>query len=267
MIDEKVQKYCDSLLQAQNDLANNLVSKGVEASTDETLNELAGKVLNIPSGSDDSLVLSLIDRTITEITSDDLTTIGNYAFAHCSNLESINVDNVESLGTYAFLNCQSLTGEYRFEKLTSIGGGAFCGAGSWTNGCAIETLEFDVLETLTANSISMSPQTSANSKIKNIYFGNLKNIPSGNTFYYALINSIVIATNQLCSLGSTNIFVNSNIAKGKGYIYVPQSLLEEYKVATNWSTYANQFRAIEDYVDYLKTIYTKIDFSSWEVAA
>jgi hypothetical protein len=29
--------------------------------------------------------------------------------------------------------------------------------------------------------------------------------------------------------------------------YVPKSLIEEYKVATNWSNYANRFRAIEDY--------------------
>lgn len=221
----------------------------------------------IESGGDTyEVARQIVDRTITEY-NDYLTSIGDYAFAHCSNLESINVENVESLGVYAFLLCKSLKGEYRFEKLTSIGGGAFCGAGSWGNGCAIETLEFDVLETLTAGSISMTSQTSANSKIKNVYFGNLKTIPSGNTFYYTPINSIVIATNQLCSLGSTNIFLNSNIAKGTGYIYVPQALLEEYKVATNWSTYANQFRAIEDYVDYLKTVYTKIDFSSWEVAA
>lgn len=31
------------------------------------------------------------------------------------------------------------------------------------------------------------------------------------------------------------------------YFYVPKALLEDYKVATNWSNYANRFRAIEDY--------------------
>jgi hypothetical protein len=31
------------------------------------------------------------------------------------------------------------------------------------------------------------------------------------------------------------------------YIYVPKVLIEDYKVATNWSNYANRFRAIEDY--------------------
>jgi len=38
------------------------------------------------------------------------------------------------------------------------------------------------------------------------------------------------------------------IGKGKvGYIYVPKELIEDYKKATNWTTYANHFRAIEDY--------------------
>ena len=32
-----------------------------------------------------------------------------------------------------------------------------------------------------------------------------------------------------------------------GYFYVPAALIEDYKVATNWSTYATQFRALEDY--------------------
>ncbi len=31
------------------------------------------------------------------------------------------------------------------------------------------------------------------------------------------------------------------------YFYVPKALIEDYKVATNWSDYANRFRAIEDY--------------------
>ena len=31
------------------------------------------------------------------------------------------------------------------------------------------------------------------------------------------------------------------------YVYVPAALVESYKVATNWSEYADKIRAIEDY--------------------
>jgi hypothetical protein len=44
-----------------------------------------------------------------------------------------------------------------------------------------------------------------------------------------------------------NAFDQSPIKSGTGYIYVPRALVEDYKVATNWSAYASQFRAIEDY--------------------
>ena len=34
-----------------------------------------------------------------------------------------------------------------------------------------------------------------------------------------------------------------------GYIYVPKALIEEYRTATNWTVFADKFRAIEDYPD------------------
>jgi hypothetical protein len=51
----------------------------------------------------------------------------------------------------------------------------------------------------------------------------------------------------MCPLWNKNSFDSSSIAKGTGYVYVPRSLVDSYKSATNWSTYANQFRALEDY--------------------
>lgn len=39
------------------------------------------------------------------------------------------------------------------------------------------------------------------------------------------------------------------VSGGVAYIYVPRSLVNTVKVASNWSTYANQIRAIEDYPD------------------
>lgn len=55
-------------------------------------------------------------------------------------------------------------------------------------------------------------------------------------------------TEQVCKQ-SSGAFAFSKIEKGGGYIYVPSALVDAYKAATNWSTYANQIRAIEDYPD------------------
>ena len=69
---------------------------------------------------------------------------------------------------------------------------------------------------------------------------------------YAFYNCSALTTLILCSetmatLRDTNAFTNTPIASGTGYIYVPSSLINSYKTASNWSTYAAQFRALEDY--------------------
>ena len=51
------------------------------------------------------------------------------------------------------------------------------------------------------------------------------------------------------TLKNISAFNSTPIKSGTGYIYVPMSLVDTYKSATNWSTFANQFRAIEDYPD------------------
>lgn len=42
---------------------------------------------------------------------------------------------------------------------------------------------------------------------------------------------------------------NTLIAKGNGYIYVADTLLNDYKSATNWAEYADQIRPLSEYVE------------------
>ena len=61
------------------------------------------------------------------------------------------------------------------------------------------------------------------------------------------LRTFILRSSAVCSLGDASAFTNTPIAKGTGYIYVPRALVDTYKAATNWSTYAAQFRALEDY--------------------
>lgn len=60
-------------------------------------------------------------------------------------------------------------------------------------------------------------------------------------------------SDKITTLQSVGVFNNTPIKSGTGYIYVPRAWLsdtdatKDYRRATNWSTYANQFRALEDY--------------------
>lgn len=65
------------------------------------------------------------------------------------------------------------------------------------------------------------------------------------------LETMIISATAVPTLKNVNVFTNTPIASGTGYIYVPADLVEEYKAASNWSTFADQIRAIEDYPDVL----------------
>lgn len=69
----------------------------------------------------------------------------------------------------------------------------------------------------------------------------------GLSFAGSKITTLVLKGSRVANLTGVRVFIETPIEKKTGYIYVPKSLIEQYKVETNWVTYANQFRAIEDY--------------------
>ena len=91
---------------------------------------------------------------------------------------------------------------------------------------------------------------------KNLIHVNLPSVTSIGTESFKDCSSLevlILSSESICTLSNSNSFSNTPIAKGTGYIYVPRALLsdedaaKDYRRATNWSTYANQFRALEDY--------------------
>ena len=64
----------------------------------------------------------------------DVTSIGDYAFYHCSGLTSRTIPNsVTSIGDYAFYQCSSLTSITIPNSVTSIGASAFSGCNKLTS--------------------------------------------------------------------------------------------------------------------------------------
>lgn len=138
-----------------------------------------------------------------------------YAFYGCKRLASISCPNITEINQNGFTDCSALT-EVEFPNVTKIG-----------------TQTFQDCEGLVkADFGSVTYFSSAIFRRAN----NLETL-------------IIRTTSQVASAASTTVVVNTKIASGTGYIYVPAALLEQYKVATNWVTYADQFRAIEDYPD------------------
>ena len=69
------------------------------------------------------------------------------------------------------------------------------------------------------------------------------------------LTTIILSGNQVVTLKNIRAFNNSAIANGTGYIYVPDNLVDSYKTATNWSTYANSIIPISELPSNLKEEY------------
>lgn len=78
-------------------------------------------------------------------------------------------------------------------------------------------------------------------------FQNVTSIGPHSFRFCSNLTKLILRKNTVCTLSNTNALINTPIASGTGYIYVPSALIDEYKAATNWVTYAAQFRALEDY--------------------
>lgn len=152
---------------------------------------------------------SLISFNLNTITDNE---IPNYAFRDCSSLPQISIPYATHIGTYAFYNCKALT-NVRAPEVTSLDTCAF-------HGCkALTSVDFPKLETI-----------------------------GGYSFYLCnKLNTIILRnTSQICSLKSMNVFYNTPIRSGAGYIYVPDELVAGYKSATNWSTYASKIKPLSE---------------------
>lgn len=121
-------------------------------------------------------------------------------------------DNITtSIAAQKFRGCAALTNVI-FPSVTSVGLAAF-----W-NCTALKQADFE----------------------KTVSFAN-------NAFYGCSALAALILRNTEAVSSLTGNLSGTLIASGTGYIYVPAALVDTYKAATGWSTYADQIRAIEDY--------------------
>lgn len=97
--------------------------QGKDSGGTMTVDEMPTRIAAI-STRDNTTLNSLIDRSITSIENDEVTSIGSCAFRDCSNLTSVSFPNVTSIGNSAFQSCSNLT-SVSFPNVTSISGNAF----------------------------------------------------------------------------------------------------------------------------------------------
>ena len=186
------------------------------------------------SGGDTDTEDALITRTLTEYVNSRVTSVGAYAFYSDSNIVSVSFPNAVTIGNEAFRSCSKLV-NMNFPEATTIGQHGFRG-----NKVMTEAV-FPKVTSLGGYAFR------ENTALTKVDFGQSPTISTYTFYGCTALDTLILRGGTVASLSGTNALTSTPIANGTGYVYVPASLVNSYKAASEWSNYAAQFRAIEDY--------------------
>lgn len=193
----------------------------------------------------DTNFADLITNNLTTVDS-DVTSIRQYAFRGATKLKSVNLPNATTIGSNAFYACSVLE-SVNMPKVETLSDNVFNSCGKLAS-ISLPSLTTSGTYTFRSCPVMLTAD-----------LGKLTSIPAGLFYYSYRLRTVILRSETLCTLANTNAFANcyhltgtqNNSYNPNGdkdcYIYVPRALIEDYKVATNWSTYETQFRALEDY--------------------
>lgn len=222
------------LSQTKNNIKESINLKGVEV-TDEAFAEYPDKIRQIPNGGGwyESNVILFLERKIrTAVIPEGITSIGEYAFSYCSNLESITIpDSVTTIGYEAFHSCSKLASVTIGNGVTTIGNFAFYYCTSLpsvtipNSVTSIGQSAFDGCSSLTSVTIPNSVTT------------------IGNTAFYncSSLTSVTVNATTPPTLGN-DVFLRTYNCM----IYVPDDSVLAYQTADNWIGYADRIKGISE---------------------
>ena len=182
---------------------------------------------------------------------DGVTSVGGNTFRDCYSLTSITIPNsVTSVDTAAFYNCSSLASITIPNSVTSIGFNMcyYCySLSSITIPNSVTSIEISMC--YYCSSLASITIPNSVTSIKNSAFQNCSSLASitipnsvtsigSNTFYncYGVTFYDFTAYTTVPTLANANAFTNIS---ADCQIRVPAALVDAWKAATNWSTYAD----------------------------
>lgn len=176
-------------------------------------------------------------KNITSINAPNITSLAAGVFAYCTNLQKVTLPNLTTCGENTFLSCSNLK-TINLPNCTTIGNYSFKYAGyNYPNQCiwvlpAVTSIGAQTFQYSGSKTVDLGPNCATVSG-SNIFGGN------ANTGSY-LSNLILRKTDAVVTISSTTLANTKNLK-----IYVPQSLIEDYKNAQYWSSHADAFYPIE----------------------
>lgn len=225
---------------------------------------------------------AIISKTITSYMNDRVTNIGRYVFTSCNSLTTVSFPTCTVIGSSAFQLCSRLTtvsfptcrtiednAFYRcesltiatFSKCTRVENAAFFGCSSLTMASfpVCEHLGSSAFQNCYNLATAFFPMCIS---IFNNTFDNCRNLTTAsfpicnridhNAFAHNYrLSSLFLGASSVCTLYYSIAFTSTPFAgyssyfSGTPYIYVPASLVDAYKSATNWTYFSSYFSSIE----------------------
>lgn len=128
-------------------------------------------------------------------------------------ITSYESNDLTAIGSYAFSYCKSLA-SVSFLAVKTIGESAF------ENCDNLSSVDFPYVTSLGSGALR--------------FCENLTSVKIGSK------------NPKVCTMSASDVFYNTPIYSGNGFIYVPDVLVEDYKKATNWAFHANQIKPLSE---------------------
>ena len=212
------------------DIANAIRSKNGE-STLYRPQDMGPAILDIQL--DDLTLKQIFAQTLVDFNNDEITAVRQFMMSHNgtnSTLLTVNLPNVVSIRYRAFYWCTALT-TVNLPEVVTIEEGAFSSCSS------LSSITLTKVETIGQSAFSHC------TSLTSIDLPSVTSIDVNGFRYCSNLTSFILSGSTVCTLGGAALN-DTSIASGTGYIYVPSNLVDTYKAANNWSTYANQISAI-----------------------
>lgn len=225
--------------------------------TTEPINaqDFASEIASLEGGGDSGETIDgLLDNTLQHLKS-NATSLRAYSLRGASKIETVDLPKVKSVGDNALYGVGLK--ELYLPACTKVGGTCICYCNSLVKVnlpvcTSFGTYAFRDNKLLADVSLPACTTLSQNilyncDSLKKISLPKVTAINASAFNGSASFETLILGASSVATLANTNAFSGTKIASGTGYIYVPASLVDSYKAASNWSTYAAQIRAIEDY--------------------
>lgn len=236
-----------------------------------TLDGMAEAVAGIEAGGGDDLLKAIMEKTLTGSFNDQtFDLVGAYGLSYqynltdvslaackkvlcggfymCTVLHTVNLPVCATVELDAFSSCYALK-SVNLPACTSIGNQVFKGCSGLESICLPSCR---TLNEYAFNSCSI---------LKHVDLPACTSLGRQAFSYCKSLTTVILRAESVCKMASTNVFGGCNHIEGTvdrtynpeglkdGYIYVPDALVDSYKAATNWSTYASQIKPLSEYVE------------------